>query len=60
MLAPEEAKEIHPLGKFPMVEVDGKIIAESGLITEYLIDKFGPQLKPKDEDDQLLYKYVCF
>lgn len=58
MLAPEEVKEIHPLGKLPIVVVDGKVLAESGLITEYLIDNYGPQLKPKDEDSLLLYKYV--
>jgi glutathione S-transferase len=57
MLAPEEVKTIHPLGKLPIVVVDGKVLAESGLITEYLVDKFGPQLKPKDEDSLLLYKY---
>lgn len=56
MVAPEEVKEIHPLGKLPIVVVDDKVLAESGLITEYLIDKFGPDLKPKDEDSLLKYK----
>lgn len=55
--APQSAKEIHPLGKFPMVKADGKILAESGFITEYLVDKYGDWLKPKDEDSLLLYKY---
>lgn len=58
MVAPEEVKEIHPLGKLPIVVVDGTVLAESGLITEYLIDKFGPDLKPKDEDSLLKYKYA--
>lgn len=58
MAAPEEVKEIHPLGKLPIVVVDGKAIAESDLITEYLIDRYGPDLKPKDEGSLLKYKCV--
>ncbi|MCG7585868.1 glutathione S-transferase family protein [Photobacterium sp. OFAV2-7] len=38
-LAPPELKAIHPLGKSPVIEDDGMVIAESGAITEYLIDK---------------------
>ncbi|PWY89904.1 hypothetical protein BO70DRAFT_358919 [Aspergillus heteromorphus CBS 117.55] len=47
-LAPRELKEIHPLGKSPLLGVqransDGKptILAESGVIIEYLLDHFG-------------------
>ncbi|MGF1763291.1 glutathione S-transferase family protein [Aliivibrio kagoshimensis] len=39
-LAPPELKAIHPLGKSPVLEDDGMVIAESGAITEYLINKF--------------------
>lgn len=50
MLAPEELKQIHPLGKAPIVTVEsaGKrvVLAESGAIIEYLIDHFGPHLAP--------------
>lgn len=35
-LAPEALKEIHPLGKSPVIEDDGKVIAESGAILDYL------------------------
>lgn len=46
-LAPPELKSIHPLGKSPVIEDDGLIIAESGAITEYLIDKYaGGQFAP--------------
>lgn len=38
--APEELREIHPLGKSPVVEVDGQVIAESGAIAEYLLERF--------------------
>ncbi|KAF2673617.1 glutathione S-transferase [Microthyrium microscopicum] len=52
-LAPPELKKIHPLGKSPVITVQADatsepiVIAESGLITEYLIEHFGPQLAPK-------------
>jgi len=42
-LAPAELKSIHPLGKSPVIEDEGLIIAESGAITEYLIDKYADQ-----------------
>lgn len=47
-LAPPELKNIHPLGKSPVIEDDGLVISESGAITEYLIDKYGNgKLAPK-------------
>lgn len=46
-LAPQELKDIHPLGKSPVIEDNGLIIAESGAITEYLINKYNTQLAPK-------------
>lgn len=46
-LAPEELKAIHPLGKSPIIEEDGVVIAESGAIVEYLIDKYAPYLQPE-------------
>lgn len=42
-LAPEELKAAHPLGKSPVIEIDGLVLAESGAITEYLIDRFAPE-----------------
>ncbi|MGB5444383.1 MAG: glutathione S-transferase [Psychromonas sp.] len=47
-LAPPELKSVHPLGKSPVIEDDGLIVAESGAITEYLIDKYADgKLAPK-------------
>ena len=40
-LAPPELKAIHPLGKSPVVTDDGEVIAESGAIIEYLVEKYG-------------------
>ena len=39
-LAPPELKAIHPLGKSPVIEFDGRVLAESGAITEYLIARY--------------------
>ena len=53
MRAPPELKEVHPLGKSPVIGVESKatsepiVIAESGAITEYLCDYFGQHLVPK-------------
>lgn len=40
-LAPDSLKAIHPLGKSPVIEDDGKVIAESGAIIDYLAEKYG-------------------
>ncbi|MBU2082962.1 MAG: glutathione S-transferase [Alphaproteobacteria bacterium] len=41
MLAPPELKAIHPLGKSPVIEDDGAIIAETGAVFEYILDTYG-------------------
>jgi glutathione S-transferase len=40
MLAPAELRQVHPLGKSPVVTDDGTTVAESGAIVEYLIDRY--------------------
>ncbi|MEQ9851494.1 MULTISPECIES: glutathione S-transferase family protein [Pectobacterium] len=45
-LAPASLRAIHPLGKSPLIEEDGKIIAESGAIVEYLINRHAKHLAP--------------
>ena len=40
-LAPPELLAVHPLGKSPVISDDDLTIAESGLIVEYLIGKYG-------------------
>ena len=40
-LAPPELKAIHPLGKSPVVTDDGAVIAESAVIIEYIVGKYG-------------------
>jgi len=41
MLAPPELKAVHPLGKSPVVEDGGQVLAESGAIVETLADRYG-------------------
>ena len=38
-LAPEALSKVHPLGKSPMIEDDGKLIFESAAIVEYLCER---------------------
>src|SRR5690349_11211 len=40
-LAPPELKQVHPLGKSPVVEDEGRIFAESGAILEYFAERYG-------------------
>ena len=40
-LAPAELKAVHPLGKSPVITDEGEVIAESGAIIEYLVEKYG-------------------
>jgi len=40
-LAPPELQAVHPLGKSPVVEVDGMKLIESGAIVDYIIRRHG-------------------
>ena len=40
-LAPAELKKVHPLGKAPVIEDDGKIYAETGAMIEHILDRHG-------------------
>lgn len=52
MRAPDSLKVIHPLGKSPVIEDDGLVLAESGAITTYFLEKFDTEHKfsPRRED----------
>jgi glutathione S-transferase len=41
MLAPPELRAVHPLGKSPVIDDDGLVLAESGAIIEYLAETYG-------------------
>ena len=40
-LAPPELKAIHSLGKSPVIDDDGRVVTESGAITDYIIRRHG-------------------
>ncbi len=47
MLAPPSLREVHPLGKSPVISDGGLTLAESGAIIEYLVERHaGGQLAP--------------
>ena len=54
MLAPPELKRVHPLGKSPVLEDDGRIVAESGAIVEYLVEKADGRLGPPPRREAVL------
>lgn len=53
-LAPPELLAVHPLGKSPMIELEGRLITESGAITEVLCQRFAPQMIPDAGTDAYL------
>ena len=46
-LAPDSLKAVHPLGKSTVIEVEGEVIAESGAIVEFLINRYAQDLRPQ-------------
>ncbi|AGH48535.1 glutathione S-transferase [Sphingomonas sp. MM-1] len=46
MLAPPELRRVHPLGKSPLIEDEGRVVAETGAIAEYLVEKADGRLGP--------------
>jgi glutathione S-transferase len=54
MLAPPELARVHPLGKSPVIEESGRVVAETGAIVEYLVDKADGRLGPPSNRDAVL------
>lgn len=59
LAAPPELKQIHPLGKAPVLTEQDQNIAESAVILEYLQEQYDPQqqFKPQDRADLQQYRY---
>lgn len=57
--APPELKQIHPLGKAPVLTDGDLTIAESAVILEYLQQTYDKEnkFKPKDSKDLIQYNY---
>lgn len=59
--APPELAEVHPLGKAPTVEVDGRVMVESGAIIEYLVERHGGgKLTPPDSERSAYLEWLHF
>jgi len=58
--APDELKAVHALGKSPIIEDDGLIVAETGAIIVYLLDKYGEGKLRPEKGTQDYVDYVHF
>ncbi|MCD9028471.1 glutathione S-transferase [Luteimonas sp. BDR2-5] len=62
MLAPRALRDVHPLGKSPVVELDGQVLVESGAIVETLAERFdtafalSPPPLPQDASERIRYR----
>ena len=57
LLAPPELRKIHPLGKAPVVVDGGEVLAESGAIIEYFVEKHGRLAPPPGTPEWRRYRY---
>ena len=59
MLAPDSLRAVHPLGKSPVIEDRGLVLAESGAILEYLAETYGEGrlLPPVGSPERLRHRY---
>jgi glutathione S-transferase len=58
-LAPPELMKVHPLGKSPVIEDEGRVVAETGAIIDYVVGRYGDgRLIPAEGTDaRLAYVY---
>ena len=57
MQAPPALKQVHPLGKSPVIEDDGRVVIETAAIVEYLVERAGGKLgAPGNRDAALRYR----
>jgi len=59
MLAPASLRAVHPLGKSPVVSDGELVLAESGAIVEYLVERYGNGrlIPPPGTEERLRYRY---
>ena len=59
MRAPASLRAVHPLGRSPVVTDEGRVIAESGAIIEYLVERYGGGrlVPPAGSPERLRYTY---
>ena len=59
MVAPPELRQVQPLGKSPVIQDGDTVVAETGAIAEYLVEKADGRLGPPPHRDAIL-KYRFF
>jgi glutathione S-transferase len=59
MRAPASLRAVHPLGKSPVITDEGRVLAESGAIIDYLAERHGQGrlVPPAGTEDRLRYTY---
>ncbi len=59
MLAPPSLRQVHPLGKSPVITDGDLTLAESGAIVEYLVERYGngSLIPAPDTPERLRYTY---
>ncbi|MEH2194664.1 MAG: glutathione S-transferase [Nostoc sp.] len=59
MLAPASLREVHPLGKSPVITDGEDTVAESGAIIEYIVNRYGNGrlIPPSGTPERLRYTY---
>lgn len=57
MRAPDELRQIHPLGKSPAITDDDYTVAESAVILEHVLDEYGDGALRPDEGTDAYQKY---
>ena len=59
MLAPPELRAVHALGKSPVISDGDQVVAESGAIIDYLVERYGNGrlIPPAGSPDRLRYRY---
>jgi glutathione S-transferase len=58
MLAPPELRQVHPLGKSPVIEDRGRVLAESGAIVQYLAETYAADRLIPARGSDAYWKYV--
>jgi glutathione S-transferase len=59
MLAPDSLRQVHPLGKSPVITDGEATVAESGAIIEYLVERYGNGrlIPPAGTPERLRWRY---
>ena len=58
MLAPPELRQVHPLGKSPVIEDGARVLAESGAIVQYLAESYAPDRLIPPRGSEAYWRYV--